>query len=361
MDSKCLLMTGPGGFIGKNILAQYLKQDCDLFLLETAKACAPLQAHINAAVPDQARRNRIKIVPADIKLPYLGLEEPVRGEIRERVTHAIHLAALYDLAIPRDVAMKVNVEGTRNVIEFIASFKNFEKLAHASTIAISGTYAGLYTENDFDKGQAFKNFYEETKFLAEKEVRGAWKDVPAFVFRPTIIVGHSKTGAIEKIDGPYYSFVMIRRGLNRIVPNAGAPCNIAPVDFLAEAVTALLDECGRPQTVYCLGNPNPITYNEFFDLVCERWGKGKTLMRLPPALMSPLMRLSLMQKVCGVPFEAFEYADLRVEYGMENATAALSPRGISCPPVAEYVDVMIKYFDEHYDDPAIRRGWKNVL
>lgn len=361
MPEKCVLMTGPGGFIGKNILTRYVPQDCGLFLLETPKACAGLQAHIDETVPDETRRNRIKVVPADIKLPNLGVEEPVRSEMRERVTHAIHLAALYDLAIPRDIAMQVNVEGTRNVLEFLATFKNFQKLAHASTIAISGTYAGLYTENDFDKGQAFKNFYEETKFLAEKEVRGAWQDVPAFVFRPTIIVGHSKTGEIEKIDGPYYSLVMIRRGLHLVVPNAGAKCHIAPVDFLADGVRALLDECGQPRTVYCLGDPNPITYNEFFDLVCEHWGKTKTLLRLPPALMSPLMRLPVMQKVCGVPFVAFQYADHRVEYGTENATAALGPLGISCPPVAEYVDVMIKYFNEHYGDPAIRRGWKDLM
>ena len=361
MGDKAVLMTGPAGFIGKNILAHYLQQNCDLYLVETAKVCPRLQAHIDAAVPDLARRARIKVIAGDIKLPYMGLDAPLRGEIKDRVTHAIHLAALYDLAIPRSIAMQVNVEGTRHVMEFIATFKNFQRLAYASTVAISGAYTGLYTEKDFDKGQAFKNFYEETKFLAEKEVRGAWKDIPVFIFRPTIIVGHSKTGVIEKIDGPYYSLVMIRRGMNRIGPNAGAKCHIAPVDYVADGVRALLDQCGKPGTVYCLGDPNPITYNEFFDLVCTRWGKGKVLLRVPPALMSPMMRIPLMQKACGVPFEAFQYADLRVEYGTNNATAALVPLGISCPPLTSYIDVMIRYFDQHYNDPAIRRGVKGLL
>src|SRR5207248_5831128 len=123
-----------------------------------------------------------------------------------------HLAAAYNLALPRDVGMRVNVLGTRNVLEFLDGAPSFEKLAYVSTCAISGSHVGVFTEDDFDVRQGFKNYYEETKYLAEAEVRGRWGRVPITIFRPSVVVGDSRTGEAEKLDGPYYAYLMIARG-----------------------------------------------------------------------------------------------------------------------------------------------------
>ena len=361
MATQTVFFTGAGGFIGRYILTHYLDRgDCDLYLLENGKFRERLQSFIDATVTDPAKRAHIKIIDGDITAPNLGLDEALRDELKQRVTHVIHLAALYNLSAPREVSMRVNLEGTRNVLDFAGGLKNLERLGYMSTVAISGNYSGLYAEEDLDKGQGFKNYYAETKFLAEKLVRERRDAIPTAICRPTIVVGHSKTGSIEKIDGPYYGLTMIARNLHFVSVNSGpVKCHIAPVDYVADGFYTVMEDPDTAGKVYCLGDPNPMTYNAFFDLACERWGKVKPLLKLPPALMAPVTRLPFFYNITGVTPESFDYAVNPVDYSVTNATTALGRHGLTCPPVTSYIDVMLRYFREHYHDPKVRRGdWK---
>lgn len=359
MATQTVFFTGAGGFIGRYILTHYLERgDCDLYLLEHAKFRERLQQFVDSAVSDPAQRARVKIIDGDITAPNLGLDAALRDELKERVTHAIHLAALYNLSAPREVSMRVNVDGTRNVLDFAGDIKGLARLGYMSTVALSGDYpGGVFSEEDLDKGQQFKNYYEETKFLAEKLVRERRDAIPTIICRPTIVVGHSKTGAIEKIDGPYYAFTMIARNLHLIAVDSGqTKCHIAPVDYVADAFYAIMEDPDTAGKVYCLGDPNPMRYNDFFDLACQRWGKIKPLIKLPPALMRPVTRLPFFFAITGVTHEAFTYSVHPIDYPVTNATNALAKHGVTCPPVPSYIDVMIRYFREHYHDPRIRRG-----
>lgn len=361
MATQTVFFTGAGGFIGRYILTHYLDHTpCDLCLLENGKFCERLRTFLDATVRDPGKRGRVKIVEGDITAPHLGLEASLSDELKESVTHVIHLAALYNLSAPRDVSLKVNVEGTRNVLDFIGTLKNFARLGYMSTVAISGDYSGVYTEEDLDKGQGFRNFYAETKFLAEKLVRERRDAIPTVIFRPTIVVGDSKTGAMEKVDGPYYGLTMIQRNLHLLNVNSGpTKCHIAPVDYVAEAFFTIMEEANTPGRVYCLGDPHPLTYAEFFDLVYEHWGKIKPLVKLPPAVMRPFTRLPFFYEITGVTSEAFEYTVNPVDYPVTNALAALARSGLKCPPVTAYLDAMLGYFRDHYRDPKVRRGdWK---
>jgi len=362
MSEKTVFFTGAGGFIGRYILTHYLQRgDCDLYLLENGKFRERLRAFIESTVAEPAKRARAKIIEGDITAPNLGLDAPTRDELRERVTHGIHLAALYNLSAPRDVSMRVNVDGTRNVLDFIGSLKEFQRLGYMSTVAVSGNYSGgVYSEDDFDKAQGFKNYYEETKFLAEKLVRERREIIPTVIGRPTIVVGHSKTGAIEKIDGPYYGLTMIARNLHLFAVDSGTTkCHIAPVDFVADAFYTIFEDPDTAGRVYCLGDPNPLTYNAFFDLACERWGKFKPLIKLPPAWMRPVVRFPFFYPITGVTPEAFAYSVHPIEYPMTNATTVLAKYGVACPPVPTYIDVLLRYFREHFRDPKLRRGdWR---
>ncbi len=362
MPNKVVLFTGAGGFLGRYILRRYLEEtDYDLYLIENGSFRDRLQAHLDATVKDPKRRAAARVIDGDITKPGLGLEPGIQDELRRRVTHAIHLAALYNLSVTRDVAMRVNVDGTQNVLDFLETVEPFQKLAHTSTLAVAGTHEGSFSENDFDKGQGFKNYYEETKFLSEKLVRERWTGkVPAVVMRPAVVVGDSKTGYIEKIDGPYYAMIAVARNLHWIVPDSGpSKCNIAPVDFVTDGFFSLFEKGdAEPGTVYSLMYPNPITYNAFFDLVSDRWGKRRPLLRLSPKLMAPVARTKLFEKATGIPWTAFLYAGQRIDYNLEMSTAAMARLGIACPPLPSYIDVVIRYFREHYYDTAVRReGW----
>ena len=361
MVEQAVFFTGAGGFIGRYILAHYLERgDCDLYLLENGRFCKRLKEYLDAGTPDPARRARARVIEGDITAVGLGLDPALRDELKERVTHVIHLAALYNLSAPREVSMRVNVEGTRNVLDFASGLKQLKRLGYMSTVAISGDYSGVYSEEDFDKGQRFKNYYAETKFLTEKVVRERRDGIPTVICRPTIVVGHSKTGAIEKIDGPYYGLTVILRRLHLVTVDTGqTKCHIAPVDYVADAFHAIFEDESAPGKVYCLGDPNPLTYTEFYDLACERLGRIKPLIRLPASIMRPVVRMPFSFEITGVTAEAFEYSVNPVEYPVTNAQAVVSKRGIACPSVPSYIDAMLSYFRQHYHDPRVRRGdWK---
>jgi nucleoside-diphosphate-sugar epimerase len=360
---KALLCTGAGGFIGRYILSHYLeKQDCDLFLLEQGRFLERLDHYLDEAVKDPAQRKRVKVFPGDICQPGLGLEPAIADEMRRRVTHVIHLAALYNLSAPRQISMRVNVEGTRNLLDFMGEMRALERFGHASTIAVVGKYTGTFREEDLDLGQGFKNSYDETKFLSEKLVRERRDAIPTVILRPTTVVGHSRTGAIEKIDGPYYALNMIARNMHRVVPNTGEiKFHFGPVDYIADAFYHLFEDEDSVGKVFHLIDPAPLTYLEFFELACATMGKPKPMLKLPPALMRPMGRLPGFEKLTGVPREAFEHSFYPIEYDMTNTGLALARHGISCPPVSSYIDVMVGYYLQHSKDPHIRKGdWKQV-
>ena len=363
VSEKALFCTGAGGFIGRYVLSHYLeKEDCDLYLLEHGRFRERLEAFLDQLAPDPRRSGRVKVFSGDISQAGLGLDGAIADELKQRVTHAIHLAALYNLSAPRGISVRINVDGTRHVLDFLGKMRSLQRFGHASTIAVAGKHTGIFREDDLDLGQGFKNHYDETKFLSERLVRERRSSIPTVILRPTTVVGHSRTGAIEKIDGPYYALNMIARSAHRVVPDTGdIRFHFGPVDFIADAFYHLFEDTESVGKVFHLVDPQPLTYLEFFDLACAAMGKPKPAIRLPAPLMRPMGRLPLFEKLTGVPREAFEHSFYRVEYDTANATPALARHGISCPPVASYIGVMVDYYLKHSDDPRIRRGdWRGV-
>lgn len=340
---ETLLITGASGFIGKNLLKKYLSREITLYLLTEHPFIPSLQRFVDSCKP----KARVYLVVGDITKPDLGLSSTEKDEVLQKTTKVLHLAAAYSLTLPRSIGWKVNVEGTENLLHFMEKMPRLERLGYLSTTAISGDHRGFFGENDFDVGQKFKNYYEETKFEAEKKVREKMNRFPTTIFRPTIVVGDSRTGEMEKIDGPYYGFVMISRKLHVVLQKApDVKCHLEPVDFVVNAIAALMEEPrATGQTVH-LADPNPLNYDEFFDLVCERWRTFKPFLRLPAQMMYPLFFLPGFGKLTGIPRQSFVYTMVPVDYGRSCMEEQLAHEGIRCPPVTEYIDVMICFFRE---------------
>jgi nucleoside-diphosphate-sugar epimerase len=158
------------------------------------------------------------------------------------------------------------------------------------------------------------------------------------------------------MDGPYFPLTTIIRNVHLMVQNGGpTKCHMVPVDYVAKAFYTLFEDEASVGGVFVLGDPNPLTYGEFFDVVCERWGKMKPLLKLPPALIRPMFFLPFFSRIIGVPYEAFRYSFLPVEYDMTKSVAALEKHGLACPAVSEYLDVMLDYFKKHRNDPGVRK------
>ncbi len=206
--SRLIFITGFPGFIARRLVRALLDADEQATLvvlveekqLERARECA------EAIGPD-----RIEILTGDISRQGLGLDDAQLDRLRSETKQVFHLAAIYNLAVPLEIAQRVNVDGTGNVLDLCASCEQLERLNYISTAYVAGDRKGVVYEHELALGQGFKNHYESTKFQAELWVQNRVREIPTTVYRPAIVVGDSRTGETEKFDGPYYILRTIAR------------------------------------------------------------------------------------------------------------------------------------------------------
>ena len=178
MSDKVYLITGVPGFLGKRLVAKLFKDDasCETYLLVEERFKQKASEFADALASKQnIKRDQIHIVTGDITQENLGLKGKELDEARDRVNIVWHLAAIYDLAVKQEIAEKVNVKGTQNVVAFLKTLKNLRRHNYISTCYVSGFRKGVIKEDELEMGQEFKNHYESTKYRAEIEVRNSMK------------------------------------------------------------------------------------------------------------------------------------------------------------------------------------------
>jgi thioester reductase-like protein len=203
-------VTGATGFIGRHLVERLLEREGTIHVLVREGSRARLEELINR----WGAQDRVQPVTGDLTAPLLGISEEDMAKLKG-VDHFFHLAAVYDMTADEETNRRSNVGGTRNAVE-LANALGAGRFHHASSIAVAGKYRGLFREDMFDEGQKLDNPYSQTKYESEKVVRDELR-TPWRVYRPGIVVGHSQTGEMDKIDGPYYFFKLIQR-LRRALP-----------------------------------------------------------------------------------------------------------------------------------------------
>jgi len=349
-----VFFTGFPGFLGVELLPRVLArrpEDAAVCLVQPkfADVARRRAAELEAAHPGLA--GRVRLVEGDITRKDLGLADP--AATAADVAEIYHLAAIYDLSVPRDVGLRVNVDGTRNVLDLAERAPRLGRFQYVSTCYVSGRHPGLFSEADLELGQRFNNSYEETKYLAEVEVRARMKGgLPATVFRPAITVGDSTTGATQKYDGPYHVIqFVLRQGAIAVLPTVGdqtAEVNLVPRDFVVSAIAHLAGlEAGRGKT-YQLADPRPLRVREMLDLVSRATGKRLLKVPLPIALAKAAIRhVPGVHALMRIPADAIDYFVQPTRYDTRNAAADLSGSGISCPPFATYVERLVAFVRAH--------------
>ena len=357
--SRHVLFTGFPGFIGARLIPRLLElaPDTTFHALVQEKFLSAADASVAALAEEHPRtKGRIRLVVGDITSPGLGLAASKAKELQKSLAGCFHLAAVYDLAVARDVGIRINVEGTKNVLELLGGAPSFQRLDYVSTAYVSGTAVGTYREKDLDVGQDFKNFYEETKFLAEVAVKES--GLPAAIYRPGIVVGSSKTGETAKFDGPYYSLnamsVLPSPGAFIKVGTGEAQVNLVPVDFVLEAVARLSTWEGAVGRTYHLTDPHPSTAFEIEEMFAKALGKSFLYVPVPHVVAKLLFTPSLIQKAFGMPVQSLDYFDHPVSYDSTRATADLARFGVACPPFTNYVQKLVAFWRTKKD--TIKRG-----
>ena len=253
------LVTGFPGFIGRRLCALLLDRDPKLRIAALVEPRMLDAARSAAAAIDG---ERIELIAGDIGEPRLGLADDEYERLRAGVERVFHLAAIYSLDVPLELAQRVNVEGTGNVLDFCRAAEALERLVYISTAYVAGDRTGVVYEHELALGQGFKNHYESTKFQAEVWVRELMDKVPTTILRPAIVVGDSRTGETQKFDGPYFILRAIAQAARarRSIPRFGraeAPFNVVPVDFVVEAIAATASSDSALGETLHLVDPDP--------------------------------------------------------------------------------------------------------
>lgn len=359
-------VTGATGFIGKFLLERLLERD-------NAKVHVLIRESSVERFEDMAARygdgqDRIEIIRGDITTP--GLVAPaVLERLHGRIDHVFHLAAVYDMNMDDETADRVNNEGTRNVVSFANQLGAPAVMHHVSSVAVAGSeYVGKFTEDMFDEGQKVTHPYYRTKFQSEAIVRGECT-IPFRVYRPGVVVGHSQTGEMDKIDGPYYFAKAIQKISYRIpkwlplLGIEGGKVAIAPVDYVAAALDAIAHKPGLDGKCFHLMQSNSPNVGDLLQAFMEaahgpEFRSRVNIPRLPPAMRKLSQRLQravpeqtrkMVARSIGVPLSVLGYAFNQAVFDDRQARAALKDTGIRCPDFRDYVDKLWQYWELFLD------------
>jgi thioester reductase-like protein len=199
-------VTGATGFIGRHLVPHLLARGEDVHVLVRRESLGKLDALRERWGASAAR---VHAVIGELGEPRLGVSEADVERLSGRIDHFFHLAALYDMEADADSLRDANVAGTRHALE-LAEALDAGVFHHVSSIAAAGSYRGTFRESMFEEAVGLDDPYFATKHESEGLVR-ATSAQPWRVYRPGVVVGHSQTGEIDKIDGPYYFFGALRR------------------------------------------------------------------------------------------------------------------------------------------------------
>lgn len=347
-DRDTFFVTGFPGFIANRLLERLAATDCRFILLVQPSLAARAQEELNRITQLTGRSlEDFLIVAGDISEPGLGLSAAELDLVQQQTTRVFHLAAIYDLAVPREPAFHVNAGGTRNVIDVARSMPHLRQFHHVSTCYVAGKREGVILETELRHDAGYRNFYEESKYLAELEVELAKDELPVTIHRPAVVCGDSRSGETGKYDGVYYLIHYLLRWPSALslinIGNHKVSLNLVPVDFVVDAMAALaFDERAIGKTLQ-LADPAPLTTNQLFNAIAKSIDGHKSKITAPAKLVRFFLMLPPSPRITGLPHHAVPYFFVKQLYDTAQAQQLLAAPGIHCPPFETYVDRIVEF------------------
>ncbi len=359
-------VTGASGFIGKRLVKKLLghRGAVVYFLVRDASREKLVGLYEYWGVTSK----RAIPVVGDIAKPGLGIKPAERKALAGTIRHFFHLAAIYDLKAEAEDQLRVNVEGTRNVVGFANEIKA-GCFHHVSSIAAAGMFEGVFREDMFEEAENLENPYFSTKHESERIARTELK-VPWRIYRPALVVGDSKTGEMDKIDGPYYFFKLIQR-MRQILPPwmptigiEGGRINIVPVDFVVDAMNHIAHTPNLDGKCFHLVDPEPMRVGDVLNAFARAAHAPSMAMRVNAALLGfiprsvkkSLMALTPVRRIrqavmgdLGLPEDILDFVNYPTRFDCRQAQAALKGSGINCPHLNDYAWVLWDYWERHLD------------
>lgn len=363
------LVTGFPGFIARRLVRKLAAADDALMmtlvvepsqLALAEKELGRLDATFSESGTPIAKR--VRLMSGDITWMDVGLSGAEFRDLTGEITEVYHLAAAHALGGDKTRIALVNVQGTSNVLSLARSMKHLERFVHFSSAYVSGDRRGVILEDELEEGQSFRNAYEASKHKAETIVRRSAERVPVTIIRPAGVVGDSRTGEIDRFDSVYHIGMLLAASPAATtipLPGAGdAPLNLVPVDYLIDAVHAIVSREDSLGKTYHVVDPNPLSSRGVYERIAERAGRKLPRYTVSPNLTKALLRIPGFERFAAVSHEAVDYLNHMAFYNSRNTMAALEGTGIRCPQFDEYVDNLMRYVRDYFDraDQENRRG-----
>ena len=359
-------VTGATGFIGKRLVKKLLERKGSVvyFLLrkESAGKVAELRSYWGVSAA------RAVPVFGDLTARKLGVATEDVKKLKGQIDHFHHLAAVYDLSADTESQVAVNIEGTRNTVEFAKAI-DAGHFHHVSSIAAAGLYEGVFREDMFEEAEGLDHPYFLTKHESEKIVRQDCK-MPWTVYRPAMVVGDSQTGEMDKIDGPYYFFKLIQR-MRQLLPPwmpavglEGGRVNIVPVDFVVNAINVISHQPSIGKKCFHLVDPVGYRVGDVLDIFSRAahaprmnlFVNAALLGFIPKGIKKSLMAIAPVRRVrnavlkdLGLPEDMLTFVNYPTRFDCRETLAALKGSGVQCPNLKDYAWRLWDYWERHLD------------
>ncbi|RLP52548.1 MAG: SDR family oxidoreductase [Ketobacter sp.] len=358
-------ITGATGFIGRYLVENLLKREGTIYVLcreaslEKVKKLREKVADLDA---------RVVPITGDLTSPNLGISDEDVSRLRGQIEHFFHLAAVYNMAAPEQDQIDANIQGTENAIE-TAELLQAGIFHHTSSIAAAGMYPGIFREDMFKEAENLDDPYLLTKHESERLVRETCT-IPYRIYRPGMVVGHSKTGEIDKIDGPYYFFSLLKK-LRQLLPPwmpvvgiEGGRFNLVPVDYVADAMDYLAHQNELDGKCFHLTDETHYKIGEVLNVFARAGHAPQMTMRvdtrmfgfMPPFLRKTLGTLPPVRRISntiledlGIPASVLKFTRYHTKFDNREAVAALEGSGIKCPDLNDYAWRLWDFWERNLD------------
>ena len=357
------LLTGFPSFSAKKMLEELVstRADSEVFAVVRAKFAADAESALGELSPRE--RARVHLLDGDAASLDMGLSGAEYRDLTRRITHVHHMAKVSYTGIDRETAEAVNIGATREILEFASECERLSCVGVHGTAHVAGDRRGHLREDELDCGQSFRNVVEETEARAEKLVRRRLPKLPIAILRPTTIVGDSRTGDVDRFDGPYLLILLIVTSppeLGLPLPGrAEIPLHLVPVDYVVRAARAIVEHPDAPGRTFHLADPNPQTTRRVFELVAKAVGKRTPRGFIPENITRALLRTPGLDRIIASPRAFIESLATPTTLSTTNTDEILAATDIRCPPFETYVERLVEHVQTRLREKRERDAEEN--